>query len=93
MFRGLPSVNPTFLVPRHVQARHILAEAIRTGLLPAGSGLPSIASLCRQLEVSPPTMHKAIQTLVEEGWLIRHEGRVAVLRLACREPVSVTLPA
>jgi len=93
VFRGFPSVNPAFLVPRHVQARHILAEAIRTGLLPTGSVLPSIAFLCRQLGVSPPTIHKSIQALVEEGWLIRREGRVAVLHLARREPASVTLPA
>ncbi len=76
----LPKINQNSSEPRYVQAKKILAEAIRRGEFPAGSKLPSTSEIGARVNVSLITAHKAIQCLVEEGWLIRERGRGTFVR-------------
>lgn len=76
----LPSVDPTSRVPRYIQAKQILIGAIQEGALPRGSKLPSTHDVSGKLGVSLLTAHKAIQCLVQEGWLNRERGRGTFVR-------------
>ncbi|GMV97866.1 MAG: GntR family transcriptional regulator [Phycisphaerae bacterium] len=76
----LPKIDLHSPVPRYVQAKRILAEAIRRGEFPAGSKLPSTSEIGSRVNVSLITAHKAIQCLVEEGWLRRERGRGTFVR-------------
>lgn len=76
----LPKIDLHSPVPRYVQAKRILAEAIRRGEFPAGSKLPSTSEIGARVNVSLITAHKAIQCLVEEGWLRRERGRGTFVR-------------
>jgi len=60
------------------QAAEALREAIRNGVL--RTDLPGEHQLARQLGISPPTIHKAFKTLVNEGLIsIRHGRRARIL--------------
>jgi DNA-binding FadR family transcriptional regulator len=52
-----------------------LGTAIRLGLLPAGSKLPSERELARQLRISRSTLRQALTTLVQSGHLVSLRGR------------------
>lgn len=77
---GLPQVDMASPTPRYVQAKTILADAIRSGAFPPGSKLPNTSEIGARLNVSLITAHKAIQCLVEEGWLRRERGRGTFVR-------------
>jgi len=77
---SLPQVDSSSSTLRYIQAKNILAEAIRSGAFPAGSKLPSTSEIGTRLNVSLITAHKAIQCLVEEGWLRRERGRGTFVR-------------
>lgn len=76
----LQAVDPSSTVPRYVQAKQILIGAIQQGALPRGSKLPSTHDVSGKLGVSLLTAHKAIQCLVQEGWLNRERGRGTFVR-------------
>src|SRR5919109_812076 len=52
-----------------------LGTAIRLGILPPGSRLPSERDLAEQLAISRSTLRQAITTLVESGHLTSQRGR------------------
>ncbi len=72
---GLAKIDPASAVPRYVQAKAILAEAIHRGVFPPGTKLPSARDLGRRVNVSLVTAHKAIQCLVAEGRVRCERGR------------------
>ncbi len=78
--QNLPQIDTRSSTLRYIQAKTILAEAIRTGAFPAGSKLPNTNEVGARLNVSLITAHKAIQCLVEEGWLRRERGRGTFVR-------------
>jgi len=84
----LPQVDPASPVPRYVQAKTILIDAIRHGTFPRGSKLPSTGDIGNRIRVSLLTAHKAIQCLVEEGWLQRERGRGTFVRDDFEERVA-----
>lgn len=85
---SLPQVDSTSSTLRYIQAKNILAEAIRSGAFPAGAKLPSTSEVGVRLNVSLITAHKAIQCLVEEGWLRRERGRGTFVRDDFQESVA-----
>jgi GntR family transcriptional regulator, transcriptional repressor for pyruvate dehydrogenase complex len=52
-----------------------LGTAIRAGILPAGSRLPSERTLADQLGISRSTLRQALTTLVQSGHLVSLRGR------------------
>jgi GntR family transcriptional repressor for pyruvate dehydrogenase complex len=52
-----------------------LGTAIRTGILPAGSQLPSERMLAEELGISRSTLRQALTTLVQSGHLVSLRGR------------------
>ena len=76
----LPRIDANSPVPRYIQAKTILAEAIRNGSLRPGVKLPNTSEIGAAINVSLITAHKAIQCLVQEGWLLRERGRGTFVR-------------
>lgn len=71
-------MQPAEIVPplplyRRVEQR--LREQIRSGELAPGDLIPSEPQLAEQLDVSPGTVRKAIDLLVRERLLFRHQGK------------------
>jgi GntR family transcriptional regulator, transcriptional repressor for pyruvate dehydrogenase complex len=52
-----------------------LGTAIRLGLLPAGTRLPSERELAEELSISRSTLRQALTTLVQSGYLVSLRGR------------------
>ncbi len=77
---NLAKVDTASGEPRYIQAKKILAEAIRNGAFPPGAKLPNTSEIGAQVNVSLITAHKAIQCLVDEGWLRRERGRGTFVR-------------
>lgn len=59
---------------KYVQVREHLLSEVRSRLSP-GSPIPSERELCRQFRVSRMTVRQAIDTLVVDGVLERHQGK------------------
>lgn len=66
--------------PKYLQAREILVEAIRAGRLAPGAKLPSTKEIGALFDISLITAHKALEGLVELGWLRREVGRGTFVR-------------
>ncbi|WP_237384535.1 aminotransferase-like domain-containing protein [Sulfidibacter corallicola] len=64
--------NPATLTEQIVRG---LRERIQSGGLAAGSRLPSIRSLAKDIQVSPMTVVKAYDQLESAGWISREHGR------------------
>src|SRR5919109_1976197 len=67
-----------------------LGTAIRTGILPAGSRLPSERTLADQLGISRTTLRQALTTLVQSGLLISLRGRGGGTFVTERPPLAPT---
>lgn len=59
---------------KYIRLRDHLLQEIRAGL-PPGSPIPSERELCRRFQVSRMTVRQAIDTLVSDGVLERHQGK------------------
>jgi DNA-binding FadR family transcriptional regulator len=65
-----------------------LGTAIRAGILPAGSQLPSERMLAGQLGISRSTLRQAITALVQSGHLIALRGRSGGTFVTDRPPLA-----
>lgn len=61
--------------PAYVQLANILRRQISKGLFRPGDQLPSEAQLCRQYEVSPMTVRRSINLLVDQDVVSTAQGR------------------
>ncbi|MEM8792752.1 MAG: GntR family transcriptional regulator [Pseudomonadota bacterium] len=61
--------------PLYAQIRANLIERIASGFYPTGACLPSEIALAEAEGVSPGTVRKAIDSLVADGILRRHQGK------------------
>ncbi|WP_062016362.1 GntR family transcriptional regulator [Aureimonas sp. AU4] len=73
MARIAAAVDRALAVPVTVQLRGALEYGIASGLIPAGSQLPSVRALAAHLKVSPVTVSNAYAALRASGLI---EGRV-----------------
>ena len=62
-------------VPRYHQLKEILQQRIRSGEFQPGDQFPTEERLCQEYELSRGTVRRAINILVDEGWLRREQGR------------------
>jgi GntR family transcriptional regulator len=68
------SIDPSSVVPKHLQLRDLLQRLIEDGLEP-GSPIPSERDLAETYGLSRMTVRQAINALVAEGRLERRLGR------------------
>ena len=72
------TVDDTSPVPPFEQLRSQLADAIRSGLLPPGTRLPTVRQLAGDLGIAPNTVAKTYKALEDEN-LVRGQGRRGTL--------------
>ncbi|MGE0581654.1 MAG: GntR family transcriptional regulator [Steroidobacteraceae bacterium] len=78
--------------PRYYQVYVTLRAWVRDGTYGPGAQIPTEAALCELFGVSRITVRKALAQLVNEGWLVRHQGRGTFVELsAARAPASLDL--
>ena len=73
-------INPHNGVPAYRQLMDQLKLQISTGVLPAGTELPSTRALSAELTLNPMTISKAYSLLEREGVLERRRGQTLVVR-------------
>jgi len=71
LFTDLDRTGP---VPLYFQVSTRLERAIRSGDMPAGTRLLNEIEIGRRLNLSRPTVRRAIQELVDKGLLVRRRG-------------------
>jgi DNA-binding GntR family transcriptional regulator len=71
LFTNLDRSGP---IPLYFQVEQRIEEAIMDGRLPAGARLENEISLGERLNLSRPTIRRAIQDLVDKGLLVRRRG-------------------
>ncbi len=73
---GAPAAGarPTFK-PLYLQVRELLVARLDSGEWKPGEAIPSELELASQLQVSPGTVRKAIDTLAADNLLVRRQGR------------------
>jgi GntR family transcriptional regulator len=85
VIRGIPS-------PRYHQVYVSMRAWVRDGTYRPGEQIPTEPALCAMFGVSRITVRKAVDELVREGWLVRHQGRGTFVELSsARGPASVDL--
>lgn len=62
-------------VPLYAQLREMIVERIETGIYQAGEQIPSELQLCKELDLSRPTVRQAIADLVGDGVLKIKKGK------------------
>lgn len=73
-------IDRTAYEPVYVQLVNILRRQVAGGVLRAGDQLPSEAQLCRRYGVSPMTVRRAINILVDQGVVVTEQGRGTFIR-------------
>lgn len=69
------SIDRSSYEPAYAQLVNILRQSMAAGILRPGDQLPSEAQLCERYGVSPMTVRRAINTLVDQGVVIAEQGR------------------
>ncbi len=70
-----PSIDRTSFEPAYAQLAGILRHSIATGTLRPGDQLPSESQLCDRYGVSPMTVRRAINILIDQGVVKAEQGR------------------
>jgi DNA-binding LacI/PurR family transcriptional regulator len=91
MITSPTKVDKTDPIPRYLQVRKILEEAIRSGQYGPGARLPGEREIARSLNVSQMTVNKAVLALVQDGWLLRETGNGTFVRPDFRPPAPTIL--
>ncbi|HEY3350724.1 MAG TPA: GntR family transcriptional regulator [Thermoanaerobaculia bacterium] len=73
MSRGL-SVDPSDAVPLWKQIEENVRRLVASGALKAGTAVPSVRDLARELSINPATVAKGYQRLVDAGILAVKRG-------------------
>jgi len=67
-------LNRSGPIPLYYQVETAIEKAILEGALPAGARLENEVALGERLNLSRPTIRRAIQDLVDKGLLVRRRG-------------------
>lgn len=68
------TINETSVTPVYEQLANEMRRLICAKVFAAGEQIPSIRVLADQLRVSPTTVRRAFQMLIDEGWLTQQRG-------------------
>ncbi|WP_329044882.1 GntR family transcriptional regulator [Amycolatopsis sp. NBC_01488] len=84
-------LDPGSPEPLYFQVSQQLQHAIEDGRLPAGARLGNEVDLAANLRLSRPTIRQAIQTLVNQGLLVRRRGvGTQVVRTKVARPLRLS---
>ncbi|ADJ44839.1 GntR family transcriptional regulator [Amycolatopsis mediterranei S699] len=84
-------LDPGSPEPLYFQVSRQLHAAIQDGRLPAGARLGNEVDLAARLRLSRPTLRQAIQTLVNQGLLVRRRGvGTQVVRTKVARPLRLS---
>ncbi len=78
-------------IPRYLQVRRILEEAILSGHYRPGAQLPGERELAHEMQVSQMTVNKALLAMAQDGWLRREIGKGTFVPENFRPPVPTIL--
>ncbi len=67
-------------VPLYAQLKDLITERIESGEYGPGEQIPTEMALCKDLELSRPTVRQAIADLVAEGMLVIKKGKGTFVR-------------
>ncbi len=85
------AVDRSSPVPLYYQVAQQLEQLIESGGLPPGTRLDNEIALADQLGLSRPTLRRAIEYLVDRGYLVRKRGiGTQVVHPKVRRPVELT---
>jgi DNA-binding GntR family transcriptional regulator len=70
-----PSIDRDALEPAYAQLANILRHSVASGRLRPGDQLPSESQLCDRYGVSPMTVRRAINILIDHGVVTAEQGR------------------
>ena len=76
----IDTIDRTLYEPAYAQLVGILRGQISAGVFRAGDRLPSEAQLCERYGVSPMTVRRAVNILVDQGVVIAERGRGTFVR-------------
>jgi GntR family transcriptional regulator len=71
---GLLDIDPAAAAPIWRQIEDGMRRLVASGALPAGTAVPSVRELARELRINPATVSKAYQLLVADGALEVRRG-------------------
>ncbi|MCS6205702.1 GntR family transcriptional regulator [Shewanella baltica] len=77
----LLNVNPSSGEPIYKQLHEQVVRLIVGGQLQVDDVLPSVRQIAEYLAVNPMTVSRAIQQLVDQGWLERRRGQATKVAL------------
>lgn len=87
----METILKTGFVPYYQQLKEILSMSIKKGEFSAGDPLPPERELCERYQVSRITVRKALDILMQEGYIYREQGRgTFVGRLPLEQPAQIT---
>jgi DNA-binding GntR family transcriptional regulator len=72
---GRANIDRTSYEPAYAQLTRILREQIASGTFRPGDRLPSESQLCKRYGVSPMTVRRVINILVDQGVVLAEQGR------------------
>ncbi|CCQ12233.1 Transcriptional regulator, GntR family [Pseudoalteromonas luteoviolacea B = ATCC 29581] len=72
-------VNPHSGDPIYKQLHEQIVRLIASEQISAGEPLPSVRQIAEYFSINPMTVSRAIQQLVEQGWLVRRRGQPTIV--------------
>ncbi|UCX06425.1 GntR family transcriptional regulator [Shewanella sp. HL-SH4] len=75
----LLNVNPSSGEPIYRQLHDQIVSLIVGGQLQADEVLPSVRQMAEFLAVNPMTVSRAVQQLVDQGWIERRRGQPSIV--------------
>jgi DNA-binding GntR family transcriptional regulator len=72
-------------IPLYKKLHLVLREHIITGLFKEGDILPSENELCKTHDVTRPTVRQALDELVREGFIRKHQGKGSIVTIPFKE--------
>ena len=77
--------------PRYHQVYVSLRAWVQDGTYKPGDQIPTEPQLCKLFGVSRITVRKAIDSLSQEGWLVRQQGRGTFVRMSAARGASLDI--
>ncbi len=85
------SIDRNAYEPAYVQLVNLLRSHIASGQFSPGSRLPSEAQLCKKYDISPMTVRRSINLLIDQGLVDTTQGKGTFVKPIALESVNFSL--